>query len=130
MNNEIMQIKYKPIIFTPGLNQLYFVDFKYLNYLSLSEEIIRIAYSKNSLVNFEEILLELEKDFENNKINNYLEYKECLLKKMKLNFDSLLQYFDDLTATISYLHKNQFSFLESIIGNIYIYNEEFYAIIL
>ena len=47
---------------------------------------------------------------------------------MKLNFDSLLQYFDDLTTTISYLHKNQFSFLESIIGNIYNKNP-FYLLI-
>ena len=128
MNNEKIEKNYRPIIFTPGLNQLYFVNFDHLNYLSLSEKIINVVKNKNSLIRFEETLKELKEDFQNNKINNYLEYKNCLLSKMNINFDLLLQYFDDLTSTVSYLHKNQFSFLESIIGNIYNKNP-FYLLI-
>ena len=128
MINEKIEKNYNPIIFTPGLNQIYFVNFNYLNYFSLSKEIINIVNNKNSKIKFEEVLTELEKEFENNKINNYLEYKNCLLSKMNINFDSLIQYFDDLTNIISYLHKNQFSFLESIIGNIYNTNP-FYLLI-
>ena len=128
MINEKIEKKYNPIIFCPGLNQLYFVSFNYLNYLSLSKEIINIVNNKYSKIKFEEVLTELEKEFKNDKINNYLEYKNLLLSKMNINFDSLLRYFDDLTNTISYLHKNQFSFLESIIGNIYNKNP-FYLLI-
>ena len=94
MNNEKIEKNYRPIIFTPGLNQLYFVNFDYLNYLSLSEKIINVVKNKNSLIRFEETLKELNEDFQNNKINNYLEYKNCLLSKMNINFDLLLQYFD------------------------------------
>ena len=50
MINEKIEKKYNPIIFSPGLNQLYFVNFNYLNYLSLSKEIINIVNNKNSKI--------------------------------------------------------------------------------
>ena len=56
MNNEKIEKNFRPIIFTPGLNQLYFVNFDYLNYLSLSEKIINVVKNKNSLIRFEETL--------------------------------------------------------------------------
>ena len=123
-----MSIQFKPIIFTPGLNQIYFVDYDLLNYLSLSKEIIKIVNDKISFFKFENIIIQLNKDFENNIIKNYLEYKECLFLKINMNFSLLQDILTNLTKNISYLHKNQINFLKSIRGNIYNKNP-FYLLI-
>ena len=72
----------EPIIFTPGLNQLYYVNFNLLNYSSLSKEIFEIINNKKSSINSEEIIFKLVEDFKNNKIKNYKEYKDILFTKI------------------------------------------------
>ena len=119
----------EPIIFTPGLNQLYYVNFNLLNYSSLSKEIFEIINNKKSSINSEEIIFKLVEDFKNNKIKNYKEYKDILFTKIGVNFTSLLEYFDEWNSkNINYMHKNQINFLKSI--KINIYNENpFYLLI-
>ena len=55
MKNEIQNNQINPIIFTPGLNQLYFIDHDHLNYLSLSKELSMTIKNKfttnNSFIN-------------------------------------------------------------------------------
>ena len=126
--NETKENQFSPVIFTPGLNQLYYVNFDLLNYLSLSEEIVKIIKEKNSLIKFEEALTETQDYFNNNAINNYLEFKEQLLSKLQINFSKLLDYLEELINNISYLHKNQSTFLKSIKGNIFNKNP-FYLLI-
>ena len=119
----------EPIIFTPGLNQLYYVNVNLLNYSSLSKEIFEIINNKKSSINSEEIIFKLVEDFKNNKIKNYKEYKDILFTKIGVNFTSLLEYFDEWNSkNINYMHKNQINFLKSI--KINIYNENpFYLLI-
>ena len=119
MDNKIGSIQFKPIIFTPGLNQIYFVDYNLLNYISLTKEIIKIVNNRISSFKLEDIIFQLQKDFDGNIIKNYEEYKKCLFLMIKMNFSFLLDILTNLTNNISYLHKNQYNFLKSIRGNIY-----------
>ena len=118
-----------PIIFTEGLNQIYFIDFKYLTYHSLSHELISIIEQKNIINNFSTELSNILNDFNNNKTINYKEFKNVLFEKLQINIDSLCECLKDwLTNNVKYLHKNQLSFMKSINGNIYNENP-FYLLI-
>ena len=128
MKNEIQNNQINPIIFTPGLNQLYFIDHDHLNYLSLSKEISMTIKNKFTTNKFDETIEKLDTDYKNNKINSYLEYKNILLSEININFMELLEIFDTLINKASYLHKNQMNFLKSIKANIYNENP-FYLLI-
>ena len=128
MKNENSSNQISPIIFTPGLNQLYFVDFNYLNYSALSTEIITIIKNTNILPNFENIIQKLNDEFKDNKINLYSEYKNLFLSENKIDFSKLLELLNEFINNITFLHKNQIGFIKSIKGNIYNENP-FYLLI-
>jgi hypothetical protein len=50
-----------PIIYTPGINQLYYIDFNYLTYIDIEKEIKSIIQSKNN--NFANELSKILTDF-------------------------------------------------------------------
>ena len=119
MQYEQKERKLNPIIFSPGLNQFYYVDFDFLNYQLLSKEFKSILIKKKSLINIDDIIKKLDEDFNNYELNSYSEYKNELLNKLNLNFIEILKLFDEFTNKITFLHKNQMTFLKSIKGNIY-----------
>ena len=128
MKNEKKNKKFNPIIFSPGLNQFYFVDFNFLNYKDLSKEIKSILKNKKPNVNIDEIIKKLDEDFKNKEINSYSDYKNSFLSKLNTNFLEILELLNDLINKITFMHKNQIGFLKTIKGNIY--NEDpFYLII-
>ena len=109
-----------PLIFTPGINQLYFVDFKFLTYIDLEKEITSIIQQKNNSINFSQELSKLLENFDNNLIVNYSDFKKNLFDKININFNALFEYLDKwIKKNVNYLHKNQLSFIKSINGNIY-----------
>ena len=108
-----------PIIFSPGLNQFYFVDFNLLNYQDLSKEVKSILKNKISTINIDEIIIKLDEDFKNKEINSYLDYKNSLLSKLNINFIEILELLNEFINKITFLHKNQMVFLKAIKGNIY-----------
>ena len=114
INNSI------PIIYTPGLNQLYFIDYKYLTYSSLKKEILLFIQSKHNSVNFSQELSKILDNYEKNLIINYSQFKKELFLKTNLNFNELLEYFNEwIINNVNYLHKKQLSFMKLIIGNVY-----------
>jgi len=118
-----------PIIFTEGLNQLYFIDFKYLTYHFLSHELISIIEQKNNAGNFSSELANILNDFNNDKIISYSEFKKILFEKTKVDINILIEYLKDwLSNNVKYLHKKQLPFMKSINGNIYNKNP-FYLLI-
>ena len=117
-----------PIIFTPGLNQLYFVNFDFLNYPELSKEVIKIIKNKNILPNFENKIQKLDKEFKDNKINLFSDYKSLFLTENNIDFSKLLELLKEFINNISFMHKNQLGFIKSIKGNIYNENP-FYLLI-
>ena len=119
MKNDKKGNKFNPIIFSPGLNQFYFVDFNFLNYQDLSKEVKSTFKNKISTINIDEIIKKLDEDFKNNKINSYFDYKNLLLSKLNINWSHILEIFQELIDKITFLHKNQISFLKTIKGNIY-----------
>ena len=128
MKNDSKNKKFNPIIFSPGLNQFYFVDFNFLNYKDLSKEIKSILKNKKPNVNIDEIIKKLDEDFKNKEINSYSDYKNSFLSKLNTNFLEILELLNDLINKITFMHKNQIGFLKTIKGNIY--NEyPFYLII-
>ncbi len=109
-----------PIIFTQGLNQLYYIDFKYLTYTDLEKEIISVIQQKNTIKNFSNELSEILKNLDDNNIVNYSDFKKFLFEKLNINLNTLLEDLDEwIKKNVNYLHKNQISFMKSIIGNIY-----------
>ena len=118
-----------PIIFTEGLNQLYFIDFKFLTYHSLSHKLISIIEQKNNAGNFSSELANILNDFNNDKIISYSEFKKILFEKTKVDINILIEYLKDwLSNNVKYLHKKQLPFMKSINGNIYNKNP-FYLLI-
>ena len=114
INNSI------PIIYTPGLNQLYFIDYKYLTYSSLKKVILLFIQSKHNSVNFSQELSKILDNYEKNLIINYSQFKKELFLKTNLNFNELLEYFNEwIINNVNYLHKKQLSFMKLIIGNVY-----------
>ena len=130
IKNDDNQIKIlAPIIYTPGLNQLYFIDYKFLTYPSLEKEIISIIQIKNKSINFSEELSKILLNYKDNLIFNYSEFKNQLFEKTNLDFNTLLEYLNEWTTdNVSYLHKKQIPFIKSINGNIYNENP-FYLLI-
>ena len=137
MKNNINNIKTNdnqkdqsvPIIFTEGLNQIYFIDFKYLTYHFLSHELISIIKQKNNAGNFSSELANILNDFNNDKIISYSEFKKNLFEKTKVDINILIEYLKDwLSNNVKYLHKKQLPFMKSINGNIYNKNP-FYLLI-
>ena len=137
MKNKINNIKTNdnqkdqsvPIIFTEGLNQIYFIDFKYLTYHFLSHELISIIEQKNNAGNFSSELANILNDFNNDKIISYSEFKKILFEKTKVDINILIEYLKDwLSNNVKYLHKKQLPFMKSINGNIYNKNP-FYLLI-
>lgn len=123
INNSI------PIIYTPGLNQLYFIDYKYLTYSSLKKEILLFIQSKHNSVNFSQELSKILDNYEKNLIINYSQFKKELFLKTNLNFNELLEYFNEwIINNVNYLHKKQLSFMKLIIGNVYNENPFFLLI--
>ena len=109
-----------PLIFTPGINQLYFIDFKFLTYIDLEKEITSIIQQKNNSINFSQELSKLLENYDNNLIVNYSDFKKHLLEKININFNTLFEYLDEwIKKNVNYLHKNQLSFIKSINANIY-----------
>ena len=107
-----------PIIYTPGINQLYYIDFNYLTYIDIEKEITSIIQSKNH--DFANELSKILTDFEKNVIVNYSDFKKILFEKINININTLLEYLDLwIKNNVNYMHKNQISFMKSIIGNIY-----------
>ena len=119
MKNDKKGNIFNPIIFSPGLNQFYFVDFNFLNYQDLSKEVKSTFKNKISTINIDEIIKKLDEDFKNNKIKSYFDYKNLLLSKLNINWSHILEIFQELIDKITFLHKNQISFLKTIKGNIY-----------
>ena len=123
INNSI------PIIYTPGLNQLYFIDYKYLTYSSLKKEILLFIQSKHNSVNFSQELSKILDNYEKNLIINYSQFKKELFLKTNVNFNELLEYFNEwIINNVNYLHKKQLSFMKLIIGNVYNENPFFLLI--
>ena len=60
MQNEQKEKKLNPIIFSPGLNQFYYVDFDFLNYQLLSKEFKSILINKKSSINIDDIIKKLD----------------------------------------------------------------------
>ena len=109
-----------PIIYTPGLNQLYFIDYKYLSYSSFEKEIISLIQNINKSINFNEELIKILKNYDSNLIINYSEFKTKLFEKTNLDFNKILEHLNEwILKNINYLHKKQLSFIKSINGNIY-----------
>ena len=128
-NNDNQKKSPIPIIYTPGLNQLYFIDYKYLTYPSLEKEIISIIQNKNKSINFSEELSKLLLNYKNNLIFNYSKFKNQLFEKTTLDFNTLLEYFKEwITDNACYLHKKQLPFIKSVNTNIYNENP-FYLLI-
>ena len=120
--NSIKKIENKtsPMIFTPALNQLYFIDFNFLTYLQIEAKIISILKEKNNLINFSKELSLILDNFNKGLILNYSEFKTILFDKLNLNLNILLNYLDEwIKNNVNYLHKNQLPFIKSINGNIY-----------
>lgn len=123
------KVQSNPIIFTEGLNQIYFIDLNYLTYNSLSHELILIIEHKHNITNFSTELSNILNDFNNDKIISYSEFKKILFEKININLDILIEYLKDwLTNNVKYLHKKQLTFMKSINGNIYNKNP-FYLLI-
>ena len=109
-----------PIIYTPGLNQLYFIDYKYLSYYSFEKEIISLIQNINKSINFNEELIKILENYDSNLIINYSEFKTKLFEKTNLDFNKILEHLNEwILKNINYLHKKQLSFIKSINGNIY-----------
>ena len=118
-----------PIIYTEGLNQLYFIDYNFLTYSSLEKEIKYIIQQKNNFLNFSEILSTALDNYNKNIILNYSEFKDFLFKKINSNINALLQNLDEwILNNVNYLHKKQLSFMKSI--NINIYNENLFYLLI
>ena len=109
-----------PIIYTPGLNQLYFIDYKYLSYSSFEKEIISLIQNINKSIDFNEELIKILDNYDSNLIINYSEFKTKLFEKTNLDFNKILEHLNEwILKNINYLHKKQLSFIKSINGNIY-----------
>jgi len=132
-NNDLIKEKDKnillnPIIFTEGLNQLYFIDYNLLTYSSLEKELITILQQKNNSLNFAEKLSQALDNYNKN-ILNYSQFKEYFFNNINSNINILLNDLDEwINNNVNYLHKKQLSFMKSI--NLNIYNENpFYLLI-
>ena len=109
-----------PIIYTPGLNQLYFIDYNFLTYSSIESKIIGIINEKNNIINISKELNIILDNYNKGLILNYPEFKNVLFNKLNINLNVLLEYLDEwITKNVNYLHKNQLSFIKKINGNIY-----------
>ena len=118
-----------PIIYTPGINQLYYIDYKFLTYSSFEQEIILLLQKIDKSIDFLGELTRILENYNNNLINDYYEFKTKLFEKTNLNLNIILDNLNDwINNNISYLHKNQLSFMKSIICNIYNENP-FYLLI-
>ena len=107
-NNENQLKTSAPFIYTPGLNQLYFIDYKFLTYPSLEKEIISIIQIKNKSINFSEELSKVLLNYYNNSILNFSEFKRQLFEKTNLDSNKLLEYLKEwISDNVSYLHKKQ-----------------------
>jgi hypothetical protein len=89
-----------------------------LTYIDIEKEITSIIQQKNH--NFANELSKILTDFEKNVIVNYSDFKKILFEKININLNTLLAYLDLwIKNNVNYMHKNQISFMKSIIGNIY-----------
>ena len=118
-----------PIIFTPGLCQLYYIDIDNINYVNLSKNISDILNQNEKSKKFLEEMLKITEMFVK-KINiiSYNEFKEKIFSST-IQFEELIEILSGfLKNRVSYIHDEQIPTVKSLKLNIYNENP-FYLLI-
>ena len=109
-----------PIIFVPGLCQLYYIDINNTNYINLSKNIYNILNQNEKGKNFLEQMSTIIENFV--KESSYFSYNDFKQKifSSEINFEDIVEILSDfLKNNVTYIHKEQIQTVKSLKVNIY-----------
>ena len=109
-----------PIIFVPGLCQLYYIDINNTNYINLSKNIYNILNQNEKGKNFLEQMSTIIENFvKESSYFSYNDFKQKLFSS-EINFEDIIEILSDfLKNNVSYIHKEQIQTVKSLKVNIY-----------